>query len=135
MTTILLRRGEKQISSGDPNIIIGILDTGVDINHPDLRLVQGYDFGDNDNDPNDNSAYAEHGTCTAGIAAAIANNGIGVSGIAGGCSVMPIKVSSNGEISFTYAANALNLCCRPKCGCSQYEFWGLWYGNRFRSCR
>ena len=93
---------------GDPNIIIGILDTGVDINHPDLRLVQGYDFGDNDNDPNDNSMNAGHGTCTSGIAAAIANNGIGVSGIAGGCSVMPIKVSnSHGEISFTYAANAL----------------------------
>ncbi|HQM03720.1 MAG TPA: S8 family serine peptidase [Candidatus Cloacimonas sp.] len=93
---------------GDPNIIIGIVDTGVDINHPDLRLVAGYDFGDNDNDPNDNSLDAGHGTGTSGIAAAIANNGIGVSGIAGGCSVMPLKVSnSSGDILFSYVNNAI----------------------------
>ena len=59
---------------GDPDIIIGILDTGVDLNHPDLLLVSGYDFGDNDDNPMDDSAEAGHGTCTSGIAAAKTNN-------------------------------------------------------------
>ncbi|HNX02292.1 MAG TPA: S8 family serine peptidase [Candidatus Cloacimonas sp.] len=93
---------------GDPNIIIGIVDTGVDIDHPDLRLVAGYDFGDNDNNPDDNSMDPGHGTGTSGIAAGIANNVIGVSGIAGGCSVMPLKVSnSSGDLLFSYVTNAI----------------------------
>ncbi|HRR00370.1 MAG TPA: S8 family serine peptidase [Candidatus Cloacimonas sp.] len=93
---------------GDPDIIIGILDTGVDLNHPDLLLVSGYDFGDNDDNPMDDSAEAGHGTCTSGIAAAKANNILGVAGIAGGCSVMPLKVaSSNGDILYSAITNAL----------------------------
>ena len=37
-------------------MVIAILDSGVDVGHPDLRQVSGYDFGDNDTNPNDNSA-------------------------------------------------------------------------------
>ncbi|MEN6445824.1 MAG: S8 family serine peptidase [Candidatus Cloacimonas sp.] len=93
---------------GDSTIIIAILDTGVDTAHPDLRLITGYDFGDNDDDPMDDSWEAGHGTCTSGIAAAIANNNLGVAGIAGGCSVMPLKVAdSEGNLTYTAAANAL----------------------------
>jgi len=33
---------------GDPNVIIAIVDTGVNLSHPDLTLVTGWDFGDND---------------------------------------------------------------------------------------
>ncbi len=97
------------ISFWNPNIIIGIINSGVDTAHPDLRLVQGYDFGDNDNDPNDNSLDEGHGTCTAGIAAAIANNGIRVSGILGeALIVMPLKaVNSSGEFLFFYVTNAV----------------------------
>lgn len=93
---------------GSSSVIIGILDSGVDTGHPDLRLVQGYDFGDDDSDPDDDSAEAGHGTCCAGVAAAIADNGIGVAGIAGGCSVMPLKVAdSNGYMYFSYIQDAL----------------------------
>jgi len=47
-------------SYGSANIIIAIIDSGVDTAHPDLRLVAGYDFGDNDSNPMDNSAEPGH---------------------------------------------------------------------------
>lgn len=93
---------------GTASVVIAILDTGVDLTHPDLRLVPGYDFGDNDPDPSDNSNSPGHGTCCAGIAAAKGNNVIGVTGIAAGCSVMPLKVADyNGNLEWTYITNAL----------------------------
>ena len=47
---------------GSASIIIAIIDSGVDTAHPDLRLVTGYDFGDNDSNPMDNSSDPGHGT-------------------------------------------------------------------------
>ena len=79
---------------GDSTVVIAIVDTGVDLAHPDLvdRLVAGYDFGDGDSNPDDDSAAAGHGTACAGVAAA-ARNGIGSVGIAAGCRIMPCKVA------------------------------------------
>jgi len=93
---------------GSQATIIAILDTGVDLVHPDLRLVTGYDYGDNDGNPQDDSAENGHGTCTSGIAAAKANNALGITGVAGNCSVMPLKViTSAGDITYTAIENAL----------------------------
>jgi subtilisin family serine protease len=93
---------------GSASIIIAIIDTGVDTAHPDLRLVAGYDYGDNDSNPMDDSADPGHGTACSGVAAGIANNNLGVTGIAGGCSVMPLKIaSSDGSLGFTAIENAL----------------------------
>lgn len=76
---------------GAPDIVIAIVDTGVDYNHEDLasKMVAGYDFVDDDADPMDTDG---HGTHCAGIAAAATNNGIGVAGMAPNCSVMPVRV-------------------------------------------
>jgi len=96
---------------GIPSIIIAIIDTGVDTAHPDLRLVPGYDYGDNDSNPMDNSADPGHGTACSGVAAGIANNALGVTGVAGGCSVMPLKIAdSAGSLGFTAIENALTHC-------------------------
>ena len=93
---------------GLQSIVIAVIDTGVDTAHPDLRLVTGYDYGDNDSNPMDDSGEAGHGTCCSGIAAGKANNALGVTGIAGGCSVMPLKVAdSAGNMYFTAIENAL----------------------------
>lgn len=91
--------------------IIAIIDTGVDTAHPDLRLVAGYDYGDNDGNPMDDSADPGHGTACSGVAAGRANNALGVTGIAGGCSVMPLKIAdSAGNLGFTAIENALTHC-------------------------
>ncbi len=93
---------------GDPAVVIAILDSGVDAGHPDLLQVTGYDFGDGDSNPTDDSADPGHGTACAGVAAAIANNALGVAGIAGGSSIMPLKVSNSaGNLLFSAIDNAL----------------------------
>lgn len=93
---------------GSSSVVIAIIDSGVDTAHPDLLLVTGYDYGDNDSNPMDNSADPGHGTSCAGIAAGRANNSLGIAGVAGGCSVMPLKVAnSNGDMYFTAIDNAI----------------------------
>ncbi|MFJ5710038.1 S8 family serine peptidase [Streptomyces sp. NPDC093105] len=77
-------------AEGD-DTVIAVVDTGVDLDHPDLkgRLVDGYDFVDGDDEPRDLNG---HGTHVAGIAAAHTDNGIGIAGGAGGAKIMPVRV-------------------------------------------
>ncbi len=75
--------------------VIAVIDTGVQMNHPDLqaKIVGGCDFYSGDNDPSPGPGI-DHGTHVAGIAAAIGNNNAGVAGVAFGPQVMiePIKI-------------------------------------------
>lgn len=69
-------------TTGDPNVIVAVVDGGIDLNHEDLKYnyVGGYNYCDG-------SATIhpeDHGTHVAGTIAATNNNGIGVCGIAGG---------------------------------------------------
>lgn len=72
------------IEKGNPNVIVAIMDDGVDFNHPDLAANMwsgiGYNFVDN----TDTIVPGHHGTHVAGTVAAVSNNNIGVAGIAGG---------------------------------------------------
>lgn len=107
------------IETGNSKIIIGIIDTGTDIYHPDLRSkiwknedeiagngidddkngyiddVYGWDFAEKDNNPVNTSSNskAAHGSMTAGVAAAATNNKVGVAGIGFNTLIMPIKCS------------------------------------------
>ncbi len=93
---------------GSSGVVIAIIDSGVDAGHPDLNQVAGWDYGDNDSNPTDDASGGGHGTACAGVAAAIANNGLGTAGIAGGCSIMPLKVAdSGGSMFFSAVANAI----------------------------
>jgi len=108
-------------TTGDTTQVIGILDTGVDWQHPDLVNkiwrnsneipgngidddnngfiddVRGWDFVNDDNNPMDDNS---HGTHCAGIAAAEANNGIGIAGVSWGAKIMPVKVLQSGGSSY-----------------------------------
>lgn len=78
-----VRRGE--------GAVVAVLDTGVDLDHPDLvgRLVEGIDLVERDTPPDDPQG---HGTIVAGIIVATADNGRGVAGVAPQAQVMPIRV-------------------------------------------
>ena len=73
-------------------IIISIIDTGIDLSHPDLegKIIGGYDFVDNDDMPEDVNG---HGTQVAGIIAANGN----LKGIAPNSKILMYKVSEDGE--------------------------------------
>lgn len=73
------------------NIIVGVLDTGFDSNHPDLKanLLPGYNAYLSSNDTSDSCG---HGTKVAGTIGAITNNALGVAGVAGKSKILPIKV-------------------------------------------
>ena len=86
-----------EITTGDPNIVVALIDCGVDTNHPDLanNLVPGYDFYDDDNQPDPATDHRDnaHGTACAGLIAAQGNNVIGVTGVTWNCKIMPIRMS------------------------------------------
>ncbi len=92
--------GAWDITIGDPRVVIAILDTGVDMSHPDLdrdRMVPGYDAVHDDDDPSPSSkAIDHHGTACAGLAAATMDNAIGVCGVCPGCSWMAIRIFDDG---------------------------------------
>ena len=79
------------ITFGAGNVVIAVLDSGINAAHPDLggRTLPGYDFVWSDNDPADDFG---HGTAVAGVIAAAGNNGIGVAGVAFGSKILPVKV-------------------------------------------
>lgn len=80
-----------EYTTGSSAITIAILDTGVDLTHPDLaaKITAGYDFVNNDAIAQDDHG---HGTHVAGIAAAVSNNGAGIAGVSWRARIMPVKV-------------------------------------------
>lgn len=78
------------ITMGDPKVTIAVIDSGADLTHPDLQanLVPGYNVLNQGQPPQDDNG---HGTHASGIAAAVGDNRIGVTGACPRCKLMPIK--------------------------------------------
>ncbi|MFA0822921.1 MAG: S8 family peptidase [Methanomethylovorans sp.] len=73
-------------------VVVAVIDTGVKKTAPDLantKILSGYDFVNRDTNPDDDNG---HGTHVTGTIAQSTNNGIGVAGVAYGCTIMPVKV-------------------------------------------
>ncbi|MGC4021787.1 MAG: S8 family serine peptidase [Cyclobacteriaceae bacterium] len=121
-------------TSGASNIIVSVHDQGVDVNHKDLKANIWTNLAELNGQPNvddDNNGYVDdihgynfanrsgaidpqfHATHVAGTIAAVNNNGIGVSGIAGGngsgngVKIMSMEILGGGQIenSYIYAAD------------------------------
>ncbi len=75
---------------GSSAITVAVIDSGIDLSHPDLsgRLTSGYDFYSNDSDPSDECG---HGTHVAGTVGAVGDNDVGVVGVNWDVRIMPVK--------------------------------------------
>ncbi len=110
-----------EIALNDTNVLVAIIDTGVDTGHPDLRKniwqnpdeipdngidddnngyvddIVGWDFGDSDNDPTPSETAGNnhkwHGTWVAGVASAVTDNRLGIAAPAYNAKIMAIKTT------------------------------------------
>ena len=123
-----------ELCTGNPSIIVAVLDEGVDFSHPDLKAnmwvnekeiwrssedndgngyagdVYGYNFAAQSGIISTNGRYdTGHGTHVAGVIAAANNNGIGISSIAGGTAENPgVKIMSCQIFSGALAGTVLD---------------------------
>lgn len=106
------------LTRGDAATIIAVVDDGVEMKHPDLKakMVAGRDFVSNDNDSTPpagggNEGPWGHGTCVAGAAAAIGNNGVGVSGSCPDCGLIGVRLLNDEGTSTATIAAAFQWAC------------------------
>ncbi|MBI4129749.1 S8 family serine peptidase [Candidatus Roizmanbacteria bacterium] len=96
-----------EITTGSNDVIVAIVDTGVDYTHEDLaaniwtgqvngKETHGWDFINNDGDPLDTHG---HGTSLAGIIAAVGNNGIGITGVNWSTKIMAVQVGDKSYLT------------------------------------
>jgi subtilisin family serine protease len=96
-------------TTGSASVVVGVIDTGIDLDHPDLvgNIVAGYDMVDLGTSPTAPAGFrfegdfsgrdsvpedeVGHGSHVAGTIAAMSNNALGVAGVTWQCKIMPVK--------------------------------------------
>jgi subtilisin family serine protease len=150
-------------TTGNKDLIIAVLDTGVDLNHPDLvgnvwvngneitgnskdddgngfiDDTQGWDFVDNDSAPEPmvgslDSAAMSHGTLVSGLIAAQSNNAIGYSGVLWNAKIMPLRVlNSDGVGGEEATAKAVDYAVANGAKVINMSFAGSASGSRLKT--
>ncbi|MDX1812269.1 MAG: S8 family serine peptidase, partial [Gammaproteobacteria bacterium] len=117
------------LTTGSENVVVAVIDTGVDYNHQDLQAniwsnideipnnridddqngyvddIRGWNFSGSNNNPMDDN---NHGTHVAGIIGAVGNNSNGVSGVNWNIKIMPLKfMNARGQGQTSAAINAI----------------------------
>ncbi|MDQ3051121.1 MAG: S8 family peptidase [Bacteroidota bacterium] len=136
------------ITQGDSNFVVGVTDTGTDLDHPDLAggikynyldpingvdddndgyidNFMGWDVGQNDNDP---GIDVVHGSFVCGLAGAVTNNGVGIAAPGFNTRYLPVKISNNGVLTAAYEGivyAADHGCVVINCS------WGSFGGGQF----
>jgi thermitase len=92
------------INKGNQEVIVGVVDTGVDLTHSDLKghLIEGYNVVNEGNAPQDDVG---HGTHVAGVISALVNNGEGVAGMTWYNKILPVKVLDETGAGNTYSVS------------------------------
>jgi subtilisin family serine protease len=123
-------------TTGSRNVVVAVIDTGMDYKHPDLAPntwrnpgevagdgidndgngfiddIHGWDFANNDSSPMDDNG---HGTHVSGTIGAVGNNGSGVVGVNWQVSIMPLKfLTGSGSGSTSAAVAAINYATRMR---------------------
>jgi subtilisin family serine protease len=123
-------------TTGSRSVVVAVIDTGMDYNHPDLAAnawrnpgevagdgidndrngfvddVMGWDFANNDANPMDDNGHGSHVSGTIG---AVGNNGTGVVGVNWQVSIMPLKfLDASGSGSTSAAVAAINYATRMR---------------------
>lgn len=101
------------ISTGSDEIKVAIIDTGVDLDHPDLidNMLPGYDVtgqGSGGAPIVEDEGKDPHGTACAGIIAAKADNGIGVAGVCPNCRIVPVRALPGGSSTDEMLSDGIN---------------------------
>ncbi len=143
------------VFTGSSDVVVGIIDTGLDYNHPDLAAnvytnpgeipgngidddgngkvddVRGWDFVNEDNDPMDDNG---HGTHVAGTIGAVGNNGIGVAGVNWHVKIMPLKfLNASGSGSLADAVEAITYATQMNVRLTSNSWGGGGYSSSMQA--
>lgn len=140
------------LEKGDTNIVIGIVDTGVDIDHPDLLPniafnyadpvngvdddsdgyidnFMGWDIADNDNDPNTDGNG--HGNIVTGVSSAKTDNGTGLAGVGFNTRFLPVKILENASGNLVSEYDGVLFAANQGCQVINLSWGGPWNYTQF----
>ncbi|MEH0154273.1 S8 family serine peptidase [Limibacter armeniacum] len=85
------------ITEGNPNVVIAVIDNGFDITHPEIEdnVVSPWNVITHDTNVNTGTKNMRHGTHVAATVAGLADNQLGMAGVAPLCKIMPIQVGDD----------------------------------------
>lgn len=101
--------GAWNVTTGSNDLIVGVIDDGVDATHPDLEVLPGFDAVDGVGAGGPEGLADGHGTAVAGVIAAKLN-GFGVVGVAPNVKILPVRLVTGGVLSDDQIRSAFLFC-------------------------